>query len=580
MNGSFSARAVSLGALLSGEAAFAIPGFQRPYSWTIVEAARLLDDILFAVNETEAHAGAGRVFFLGTVVLIRNDEGASPTSGPRHRTRYDVVDGQQRLVTLTMLLAVLRDLARSEGETDLASAIDLRIATHDDENATARSNHVTLRASDAQVLVNFAQQIDGCQANADPADFEGAQRNLIANRNYLFEELQALDAGMRRRIADFLDVSCQMVVISTDDTDNAFRIFMVVNQVGKPLLRNDLLKAELIGALAEHERPAAIARWEALEGACAATFEQFFSHLRAAFGSGRAPIINEVRRLARLEGGAREFLARRLFPAASIFAAMRGRVIDGPVFNAPALQSLRNLDRLSHTDWIPPALLWAFECRDDPAATAEFLASLDRFAHGQLVLGIGRDKRLVRYGALIEAIRKGGRSLDVPGQLRFNAEEQRNILFNVSNDLYGRSSIGCKLLLLLLNAQMGGAAPLVDPTEISVEHILPQKVARNSLWRNTFDDAALAAYRGSLGNLALVTPETNRAVRNFDFEKKCAFYRQDPLMRSLPVNQGILDLPSFGPEEIKAREDRLVALLMRYWGFAEGGRRPLREIKV
>ena len=90
-----------------------------------------------------------------------------------------------------------------------------------------------LRDHDEAVLVDYAQQMDGCLASADPAEFEGAQRNLIANRNYLFEELGALDQSLRRRLAEFLETNCQVVVISTNDTDNAFRIFMVVNQVGK-----------------------------------------------------------------------------------------------------------------------------------------------------------------------------------------------------------------------------------------------------------------------------------------------------------------------------------------------------------
>jgi hypothetical protein len=567
MNGSFTALAVNLGTLLSGGAAYAIPGFQRPYSWTTVEVARLLDDILFAVNELEHDTDKAEVFFLGTMVLIKTGDGPVAARSRQILSTFDVVDGQQRFVTLTMVFAALRDLARAEGDTEVAERLDQHIRLQSGGAAGARTYRVSLREHDEAILVDYAQQMDGCLAVADPAEFEGAQRNLIANRNYLFEELGALDQNLRRRLAVFLETNCQVVVISTNDTDNAFRIFMVVNQVGKPLLRNDLLKAELIGALPAAEREGYIARWDEAERACGGEFEQFFSHFRAAFGNWRAPIINEIRRLVRQRGGAKPFLEQEFLPATAVYAAMQGRPIGAPLLTAPALRSLRNLERLSHQDWVPSALLSACQRQEDPVAMARFLGALDRHAYGQLVLGIGRDKRVTRYGALLDAIRGAEGWLDDKASLAFSSEEQRNILYNATNAFYGRSSIGCKLLLLRLNEVLGGSPLPSDLSEITVEHVLPQKVGRASPWRGWFNDAQLSYYAGSLGNLALVTPATNKAVRNFDFEKKCDFYRQDALMRSMPINAGVMSLAEFRPEEIQQREERFIEVLRDLWGL-------------
>ena len=577
MNGSFSARAMSLGALLSGSAVYAIPGFQRPYSWTTIEVARLLDDLVFAVNETAEDTDKDRVFFLGTMVLIQSGERPADHSRSVF-ANFDVIDGQQRFVTLTMMFAALRDLARAEGDIEVAARLDEHISLQSDGAEGARAYRVSLWDYDAAVLVEYAQQMDGCLAAADPSEFEGAQRKLIANRNYVFEELRALDHELRRRLAEFLEKNCQVVAISTNDTDNAIRIFTVVNQVGKPLLRNDLLKADLIGALAALERPAYIARWDEAERACGVEFEHLFSHFRAAFGNGRAPIINEIRRLVRQGGGAKSFLDQRLLPAAAVFAAMQGRPIGGAaLLTAPVLRSLRYLERLSHTDWVPPALLWACERRDDPEAMARFFDALERHAYGQLVLGIGRDKRIARYGALVDAIRTSGPGLDVIASLLFSAEEQRNILFNATTAFYGRSSIGCKLLLLRLNSAMGGSPLPSDLSDVTVEHVLPQKVGRSSPWRRWFSDTQFSYFAGSLGNLALVTPATNKAVRNFDFQKKCTSYRQDALMLTLPINEGIMTLAQFGPDEIQEREERLMRALRVLWGLTGPvDRRPPR----
>lgn len=75
---------------------FSIPDYQRPYAWRREQAMQLLDDLSEALDRN-----ATEPYFLGSVVLVKDNQ--KPTS--------EVIDGQQRLTTLTILLAVLRDLA-------------------------------------------------------------------------------------------------------------------------------------------------------------------------------------------------------------------------------------------------------------------------------------------------------------------------------------------------------------------------------------------------------------------------------------------------------------------------------------
>src|SRR5579864_3798735 len=78
---------------------FRIPSYQRPYSWTKDESSDLLDDIRSACG-IDANIDDQPPYFLGSIVVIKN-----PDMPPA-----EVVDGQQRLTTLTILLAVLRDI--------------------------------------------------------------------------------------------------------------------------------------------------------------------------------------------------------------------------------------------------------------------------------------------------------------------------------------------------------------------------------------------------------------------------------------------------------------------------------------
>jgi hypothetical protein len=125
---------ISIEELLGGAFAFTIPAYQREYSWTREEAIQLVDDIAAVIEDVERD-GASTPYFLGTMLLI---EAAAAVAGPRP---VEVVDGQQRLITLAILLSVLRDMA-GEGE---ATAIDMLVAGQD--GAGGRSPHLRLRSS-------------------------------------------------------------------------------------------------------------------------------------------------------------------------------------------------------------------------------------------------------------------------------------------------------------------------------------------------------------------------------------------------------------------------------------------------
>jgi uncharacterized protein with ParB-like and HNH nuclease domain len=91
----------AIGRVFSDDYAFEIPPYQRPYAWEREQALDLLTDLLDAMDNTKASGG---VYFLGSIVLIKSP--GSPSA--------KVVDGQQRLTTLTILLSLLRDLTSSD----------------------------------------------------------------------------------------------------------------------------------------------------------------------------------------------------------------------------------------------------------------------------------------------------------------------------------------------------------------------------------------------------------------------------------------------------------------------------------
>ena len=162
--------AVSVGTLL--EQKLRIPEYQRPYRWSPATALQLLDDL------SDAQARSNDVpYVLGAVILHEQDGW------------LDVVDGQQRLLTLRMLFAVLKpDNLQLDGHGEVDTPV-LRVWR-------------TLR-----------------------------------------HRLASLAAPEKARLHNFIRTRCQLVRVVTDDVDEAFRVFDSQNYRGKPLAPHDLLKA-------------------------------------------------------------------------------------------------------------------------------------------------------------------------------------------------------------------------------------------------------------------------------------------------------------------------------------------------
>jgi hypothetical protein len=84
--------------IFSNDFYFKIPSYQRPYAWTTEQTATLLDDLLEIMGDEADNLTQISPYFLGTIILIKSN----------HIREYQVVDGQQRLTTLTILLSVFK----------------------------------------------------------------------------------------------------------------------------------------------------------------------------------------------------------------------------------------------------------------------------------------------------------------------------------------------------------------------------------------------------------------------------------------------------------------------------------------
>ena len=394
----------------------------------------------------------------------------------------------------------------------------------------------------------------------------------------MVSDLLDLEPEQRHQLIEFLLERCYVVFAVTTSIDRAHRMFMVLNATGKPLARNDILKAELLGGVPEATRTQATAAWERMEKALGDDFESLFSHVRSMHGRPERQVIAGIRTIATEAGGAQVFIERMLQPAAAIFDDIRRARHTGSPHSAAIQRTLSYLSWLPASDWMPSAMLWCLKHGKDSADFAWFIKALDRLAYGLRIVGLGANRRTSRFGAVIWAIHKGHDLKSAGSPLALTGAELRNIDYNL-RDLHARSAQTCKLVLLRLNDQILGRPQGLESEGLTVEHVLPRKHGAGSEWRRWFPDPdERNTCTESLGNLVLVTKGQNDKASNLDFGKKREIYFATPTAPLPALNEPVRQQREWRAQQIKAREGELVRHLDALWNFGPtSGRKEMAD---
>ncbi len=557
----------SLGELFSGPFLFNVPVYQRSYAWEQEHAAKLLDNL-----QEKAGLGTGEdpvpEYFLGMILLMDPTGNDSVRLGLKMPSReFDIVDGQQRLVTLLTMFAVMRDLEPSPNSS-LARRVGSMIAAQQGARffRTERYRiHVASRERtlfEKYVLEPGSTLLELPEANAEDADAP-----LMQVRDHFVSVLREFKESERTQMFEYVVSHCTAVVILSSDIDQAHRMFIVLNEGGKKLQRNDILKADVISRLPSSDVDWAVKEWDAASARLGDEFETFFGHLRTIYGHTRPQIVSGVRAVVQEEGGAEPFLRNAFLPLANTYAEMRGGESNGDPDLTPIMRKhLTYLNRLPDGDWAPAAMLALKDRQNDPKGTEYLLAEIDRLAHLLRLLCLGTGKRVRRFANVVSAIRDGSALNPNHPAFAISRDEVRNIAFHLK-DLHKRNQKICKLLLFRLNDEIEGKVSVLDPEHYTIEHVLPQRPPRTSEWCRWYPAADVRGLcTENIGNLVLISPKQNDKARNALFDtKKQIYFERDAGAPLLSITREVLQNEEWRQHDIEAREEQFFAHLRRIW---------------
>lgn len=212
---------------------YVIPRFQRPYSWDQENITEFWDDTI---------RGSHDDYFIGSMVVYKMAD-----------RKYGVVDGQQRLTTITILLCVIRDKLLAEGHGDQSKGLHRLVER---ENINNESEFVLQTESSYPYFQEYIQKAEEPDLKAEVHQEE---RSLQAAHN-LFQKLvwqvvesvkhnpmltkQQIPNLIKQELTSIRDIllSLKIILIRLDDEDDAYIIFETLNTRGKDLALADLVK--------------------------------------------------------------------------------------------------------------------------------------------------------------------------------------------------------------------------------------------------------------------------------------------------------------------------------------------------
>jgi uncharacterized protein with ParB-like and HNH nuclease domain/predicted transport protein len=541
---------------------FVIPIYQRTYSWTEGECRQLWEDIVRCGKDDRI-----AVHFIGSIVYI--ESGLSQVS---HQAPLLVIDGQQRLTTVSLLLAALAETVGDEEAFDGFTARKIRnYFLLNSEEKGDRHYKLLLSQTDKASLTALVAQTELPH-----------NRSLRVTDNYgFFKSWLASSKGDLPTICKGIAKLVIVDIALNRDQDNPQLIFESMNSTGKELSQADLIRNFILMGLEPDLQTRLYENyWRPMEEdfgqkAYSEAFDGFMRRYLT-MKTGKVPKQDEVydvfKQFARMieaareEGQSVESLVADIRKQAGYFCAMT----LGKESNPRLRQAFDDLRELR----VEPAYPFLLEVYDDYAAGmlnaedfAEIVRLVESYVFRRLICAIPANSLLKTFATLARRIDRK-RYLEsvkaqfqlMPSYRRFPTDEefergiQRRDVYNFRSRSY-----------LLRCLENHGKKERIAVENYTIEHILPQNPNLNAQWRADLGadwKKVQNAWLHTLGNLTLTGYNSEYSDKAFA-EKRDA---EGGFARSpLALNEGLGDVAVWNEDAIKERAQRVGRLATKVW---------------
>lgn len=517
---------------------YEIPKYQRPYSWTEDNVSELISDVADAFESDLIE------YFIGSIITIE-----------KGKKQYDIVDGQQRLTTLTLVFAGLRNLISNEtAKAEIQKKI-LPINPLTDEPEQPR-----LKVRNKEHLFFYEHILLGKEIETEYSLGEIEQK-FLTNLKAIERFFENKDETYLKKYANYLLQSVYVVFVNTDSFESAYRLFNVLNARGLSLSNGDLLKNQLFGlSNSELEQNKIEVYWNQLEDIITIKhLDTFLSHYRTALKANKAQkdLYQEYVDYLKENQITAEDFCKSLVNSAKNYKKLKTLEFS----DNRTKKYVQSLFNVSYDEWIPPVLAYMNNPIENMSFDG-FIGLIEKITYQNWVRRLGRTKRNTVYYNVINKL-KGGTSQEEITDLIYNHTNNEEFFSLLNSNVYGMSY--AKAVLLRIDTASQDDSVLKNYSGlISIEHILPQ-TATDEYWRTRFTEEEIANNVHKLGNLILLSGRKNSQAQNYSFDRKKEIYKKKNEVTSFDLTKNVCDTSEWTLSEIENRQTELIEFSKRIW---------------
>ncbi|HII4502151.1 TPA: DUF262 domain-containing protein [Clostridium perfringens] len=563
--------------LLSNKFLFEIPDYQRAYSWTKENLKQLVEDIWESVELNKARGNKEfdqyEPYFLGSIVLCSKeykDDGCGI---------YDVIDGQQRLTSIIMLIAAIRDLIDNEEYKKVLS--DLIYQKPNVLMGIKESIRVKARGKEEEFFKKYILTNGGTELVKDleMEELSEAKQNMVnaieVFRDSFFNENGELLEEKLNEFIVYLLQKVVLVVITTESFTSAFRLFNVINARGLPLTDSDLLKSENLRVMNPEIRKEYTDIWESHEQDLGKEkLDQIIGFMRTMKLKNKVEesVYEEFsKKIFRNEP---EYLGVNFVNHLTAVKALYDKyIIDGNLEGVSEeeksyYKNLINIMRefLPYDDWMAAVIRFAEKFNDDKLVL-EFVKVLEKRLVIDWVNGNSFADRLNRVYGILEVIEEKDSLEEIKEAPVFLYDLERTTAYfeNALNDIdfysKGRMMIP-KYIFVRLDMEKRANEVLDYSDKIMIEHVLPRN-AKEAYWKDNFSADQRRNWANKFGNLVIITGAKNTRANNKPFAEKVEQYLSKK--SDFAITKEVLELSDWNMDSLKDRHESLVNRALELW---------------
>ena len=547
-----------------GSVQYKLPHFQREYAWEKNNWKMFFDDVMSMYDD---HSGTTSKHFLGTVVVMT--EGTHGIS----MTVYKIVDGQQRLITASLLLCALRNSISPEQK--LFDEINSYLINPREDGDFYFKLVPTAKYDDRRAYFSILRKQSNGSSESKITDAYKYFRKRISDKNQLDLErfVKCVVAGM------------EIVLVKLNENEQPYKIFESLNAKGKALTQPDLVRNYVAMRLPTSEQERVFDNyWRDIEqtlqdrrkivrgmGELTAFLRHYLS-----YNSGQLPTTNRIyetfrNRMETEYSTLDQFVGeiKNLYRFADYYDKFLRSENESDKQIREQLIRL-NILEISSTY---PFLMYLYDSytngkisREEFVDTLKILENymIRRFLANEPTNYLNKMfpalRREISERHILQSVKAALLNKNYPSDNRLH---QRLL----SNEIYdGRRQKRVIFVLETLNRHLSketGGHTVLDG-DATIEHIMPQ--ALSDLWKQQIGDSWETVhkdYLNTIGNLTIVTQEWNSSLSNSAFDVKRSRLAQNALL--LNKEYFSQDIAKWNVDAICERTEFLTDLILEVW---------------